>query len=101
MASYSLSGRAAADVAEIFEYSIANFGLTKARDYLEGLHQRFVMLGNNPRYGQRADELSPGLRRTPYGSHVVFYVYRPGRVFVVRILHQGMDAESGLSDPGR
>jgi plasmid stabilization system protein ParE len=39
MAVYSLSAKAAADLSGIYEYTILNFGLTKAREYLTDLHE--------------------------------------------------------------
>jgi plasmid stabilization system protein ParE len=38
MAVYSLSSKAAADLDQIHEYTILNFGLKQARAYLSGLH---------------------------------------------------------------
>lgn len=40
MASYSLSSKAAADLEDIYEYTIIHFGLEQARVYLLGLHAR-------------------------------------------------------------
>ena len=74
MAAYSLSSKAAADLSQIYEYTILNFGLKKAREYLTGLHARFESLAANPMQGRSAIELSPGLRRLEFESHVVFYV---------------------------
>ena len=44
MVAYRLSGRAAADLDEVYEYTIMNFGLVRARDYLVGLHETFGRL---------------------------------------------------------
>ena len=41
MAAYRLTPRAADDLDGIYEYTIVNFGLERARDYLNGLHRRF------------------------------------------------------------
>ena len=40
MAAYNLSPKAAADLDEIYEYTILNFGLKQAQTYLLGLHER-------------------------------------------------------------
>jgi len=91
MAAYSLSSKAAADIDQIHEYTILNFGLKQARAYLSGLHERFETLAENPMHGRSAGELSPGLRRLEYQSHVVFYVPKKNGVRIVRVLHQSMD----------
>jgi toxin ParE1/3/4 len=72
MAGYSLSSKAAADLEDIYEYTILHFWLEQARVYLFGLHARFQMLAEQPTQGRKADELAPGLRRVEYQSHVVF-----------------------------
>src|SRR5690242_12420944 len=96
MAVYSLSAKAAADLSQIYEYTILNFGLKQAREYLTGLHERFEILAGNPMQGRSASELSPGLRRLEYESHVVFYVPRDKGIRVVRVLHQSMDMKRHL-----
>ena len=81
-----------ADIDDIHVYTIANFGLAQARDYLSGLHERFASLVAQPMLGRGADRLAPNLRRYEYRSHVVFYVPEDGGVTVVRVLHRSMDA---------
>lgn len=93
MAVYSLSSKAAADLDGIYEYTILNFGLKQARAYLSGLHERFQTLGENPMHGRSASELSHGLRRLEYQSHVVFYVPKDKGIWIVRVLHQSMDVK--------
>lgn len=91
MASYSLSPRAAEDIDGIYEYTILNFGLEQAREYLFGLLELFVDLADRPLLGRSADTLAPELRRFEYRSHVVFYVPTAAGVLVARVLHAGMD----------
>ena len=96
MAVYSLSAKAAADLSGIYEYTILNFGLTKAREYLTGLHERFETLAENPMQGRSASELAPDLRRLEYESHVVFCVPKAKGIRIVRVLHQSMDMKRHL-----
>ena len=91
MAVYSLSSKAAADLDEIYEYTILHFGLEQARVYLLGLHERFEMLAAQPTHGRTAEELAPGLRRFEYQSHMVFYLPKENGIRIVRVLHQRMD----------
>ena len=92
MAAYRLSRKAEADLDGIYEYTIVNFGLAQARDYLSGLHERFGRLAEQPLIGRVAERISPKLRRREYRSHVVFYVPEDGGVMIVRVLHRSMDA---------
>lgn len=96
MAGYSLSSKAAADLSRIYEYSILNFGLKQARQYLAGLHEQFETLAKNPTQGRSASELSPDLRRLEYESHVVFFVQKAKGIRIVRVLHQSMDMKRHL-----
>ena len=91
MAVYKLSGKASADVAEIYEYTIVNFGIEQARTYLHGLDDCFNALAENPLRGRAADELASGLRRYEYQSHVVFFREMEQYTLIVRVLHQSMD----------
>ena len=85
------------DLDGIFEYTIVNFGLAQAQDYLSGLHERFGSLSEQPLLGRSAMRLSPKLRRHEYRSHVVFYVPQDGGVTIVRVLHRSMDAPRHLT----
>ena len=92
MAGYRLTPKAADDLDAIYEYTIVNFGLDRARGYLNDLHQRFEDLAARPALGRGADRLAPRLRRYPYRSHVVFYLRESRGVLIVRVLHESMDA---------
>ena len=66
MAAFRLTRRADHDLGGIYEYTIANFGLRQARNYLDGLVRCFEYLAEYPEAGRRAEWLAPGLRRYPY-----------------------------------
>jgi len=91
MAVYKLSGKASADVDEIYEYTIVNFGIEQARRYLLGLGDCFQALTENPLQGRAAGELASELRRYEYQSHVVFYREMEQYTLIVRVLHKSMD----------
>jgi toxin ParE1/3/4 len=91
MAVYKLSAKASADVDDIYEYTIVNFGIGQARTYLRGLDNCFKALAENPLRGRTADELASELRRYEYQSHVVFYRKMEQYTLIVRVLHKSMD----------
>lgn len=93
MAVYRLSKKAVADLDDIHEYSVVTFGTTQARSYLNHLHERFEILGQQPMLGRQADHFAPKLRRYEYRSHVAFYVPEDGGVTIVRVLHKSMDVQ--------
>lgn len=91
MADYILSARAARDIEDIANYGLTNFGVTKSREYGQGLEVCLAQLAVSPLMGLGADELADGLRRYMYESHWIFYVQRNGGLRVVRILQKNMD----------
>ena len=92
MAAYRLTPKAADDLDGIYEYTIVNFGLERARGYLNDLHRRFNNLAGHPALGRGAGQFAPGLRRYTYRSHVVYYMPEDRGVLIVRVLHERMDA---------
>jgi toxin ParE1/3/4 len=96
MGIYKLSKAAATDIEDIFEYGFFRFGSEQAKNYIEAMEQHFLLLSDNVGLGREAEELTDGLRRFSYGSHVIFYITIPHGILVVRVLHQSMDFEQHL-----
>ena len=96
MGTYKLSKAAATDIEDIFEYGVFHFGLDQAKNYIQTMEQHFLLLSDNVGLGREAEELSDGLRRFSYGSHIIFYLPIPKGILVVRVLHQSMDFEQHL-----
>ena len=46
MAYYKLSNEADAEIDKLYEYSILNFGLETAREYVSGLYEKLDVLGH-------------------------------------------------------
>jgi toxin ParE1/3/4 len=92
MAVYKLSGKASADIEDIYEYTIVNFGIEQARKYLHGLDDCLKALAENPLQGRAADELALELRRYEYQSYVAFYREVEQYTLIVRVLHKRMDS---------
>ena len=96
MAGYQLTDRANAELDAIYEYSILNFGLKKARAYLEGFHVCFETLGRYPQMGRDYNRLKTGYRRYQYESHVIYYRSSADGVRIMRILHKSQDPMQNL-----
>lgn len=91
-----LSGKAADDLSEIADFTIAAFGVEQARKYRDQFQRCFDSLVDNPTLGRSADELAPGLRRIRQQAHVVFYRADADAVLIVRVLHHRMDFDRHL-----
>ena len=92
----ALTPRAEQDLSEIFDYSADQWGTDRAVAYLKLLHATMERLMRFPEFGRTADEVGPGLRIVPAGSHIVVYRLQPDVVAVIRILHQRMDLAGHL-----
>lgn len=96
MADLRISNRAASDLTDIADYTIAEFGIIQARKYRNLLNACFQSLTENPFLGRSADELGTGLRRIRQQAHVIFYLPTDNEILIVRVLHQSMDFERYL-----
>jgi len=73
MAKYQLSNEADVEVDTLYEYSILNFGLTTAQEYVSGLHEKFGALADHQSWGNDYGFIRPGLYRYEYRSHSIYY----------------------------
>lgn len=85
------TAKAESDVVKVLDYTISEWGVRKARNYIDMLEQRVYALAENPKVGVERDKLSPGVRSFPIEKHVVFYLCDQGEFVVLRVLHQSMD----------
>lgn len=92
MAAYRLSAAADADIDAIYDYSIQNFGLAVARDYLAELMARFELLADHGDWGSDYGDIVPGLRRYEHTSHSIYYTWLDsGDVLIIRVLGARQD----------
>ena len=91
MAGYALSPAAEADVEEIWDYTVRNWGEAQAERYTRDIRDACEALGDGTLSGRSAENIRAGYRKAVVGSHVVFYRVRDDVVEVIRILHQSMD----------
>jgi toxin ParE1/3/4 len=94
MAVYELTRKAENEIERIYEYSIVNFGLTVAHDYLVGLHECFQLLADHQSFGTDYGFIKSGLFRYEYRSHSIYYKPTEEGILIVRVL-------GGKQDPAR
>jgi len=98
MKPFALTQKAKSDLRAIAIYTEQRWGKDQRNLYIMQLDDAFRFLANNPQAGKRCDDIKPGYRKFPQGSHIIFY--RDGTDFVVeivRILHDGMDVDVALT----
>lgn len=93
---YFVHEKADRDLEEIFEYSVKQFGLTQAEQYIYDIEQTFKDLALNPRMGRPANFILKHYSQYPVGSHIIFFATSNVGVEIFRILHKNMLANLHL-----
>lgn len=97
MPNFKLSRKAKADLKSIAIYTERKWGQDQRNHYILQFDQCFHLLGENSNLGQTCDEISPGYRQYPQGSHIIFYRQAAeDDVEITRILHKRMLPEGHL-----
>jgi len=79
------------DLNDIFKYSYENFGEEQAEKYYGGLEDRFIEILNGIAHSTDWSDVVPGMRRTNYERHAIFYERDADDVIILRVLHQQVD----------
>ncbi len=91
MADYRLSAEADRDIFEIARFTLETWDEAQTDRYLNGLHDTFQELANEPASGTKSGGIRAGYFRRRYRSHMIFYKSRGAGVLIVRVLHVRMD----------
>ena len=83
-----LKRRARADLLAIRQWSEAEWGAKRARDFLEGLIEAIERLAEFPEMGRTREAFAPGLRSIRHRGYVVFYVLEADAPVIVAVLHE-------------
>ena len=89
-----IKATARAELAQIYDYSVAEFGPKVAEAYLTGLRNTFDRLLEFPFMGTIYPDVTPEVRVTIHRSHRVFYRIDGDEILIVRILHKMRDARA-------
>ena len=93
---FRVSSAARKDLLRIGRFTEHKWGTAKRNHYLGQLDEAFELISENESIGIVCDEIFPGYRKFPEGSHVVYYRVTD-IVEIIRILHERMDPDSHLS----
>jgi toxin ParE1/3/4 len=88
-----LSRRAQADLADIRDYSVEQFGVERAIAYLDAIEQAFRRIMLYPEIGEEDPGVAPAIRSLACQRHRIFYVAEGETIVIQRILHGAMDVE--------
>lgn len=90
------SRRAAAELDEIFQYGVENYGVVAAIAYVEEIEKRYALLLAHPRSGRAEPELGPDARSISSGSHRIYYEIDGDLLVILSILHMSRDVKRWL-----
>ena len=97
MGTYSLTKAARADLKSVAAYTQRRWGKEQRRVYSKQFDDAFLLLANNPDAGLSCDQIKPGYRKFPTGSHTIFFrIISETEIQIVRILHKRMDVARQL-----
>ena len=99
MPNFIFTDRAEADLADIIDFTLENWGVEKAHKYIDGLEELVQMIADNPDIGINLENLIEGVFCFPYESHLLYYLKQTtDRVAIIRVLHQCMEPENHISN---
>lgn len=87
---------AKADLKDIYQYGLRQWGQAQSDSYLENLKDHFWSLTEQSLMGVERSELLPGVRSLPIESHTLFYRVTADTVEIIRVLHGRQDPQRHL-----
>jgi toxin ParE1/3/4 len=91
-----VSRRAQVDLDDIRDYSVAEFGVARAADYLDSIEAAFRRMLEFPEIGAVQQGVRPPTRSIGCHQHRIFYEVRRDTILIVRILHKAMEVKRHL-----
>lgn len=92
MGEYRLSEQAAADLEDIFVYTIETFGEAQAERYKTKLEDAMSRIADDPRLGRAMEGRTRTFFQYNCESHGLFFVVEDDKsILIVRVLHLAMD----------
>ena len=97
MAKYYLTNLAIQDLAEIWNYTFAEWSEKQANKYYKLLLRSCQELANYPKLGKHYELIEQDLLGYKSNHHSIFFkVKSNGEIEVIRILHERMDLKNKL-----
>lgn len=89
--SYRLYPKAVEDLEAIYLYTVREFGIDKAKDYILLLSASFKRLAEEPLLARKCGYIRENLRAFSIRSHIIFFKMTKTGIVIIRVLHQSMD----------
>jgi toxin ParE1/3/4 len=94
LTSFALTEKAKADLRAVAIFTEERWGKEQRNLYIKQFDDGFHLLAKTPLAGKACDHIKNGYRKSPQGSHIIFYKNdTKEKIEIVRILHKNMDVE--------
>jgi len=95
-----VSPEAQADVIDMLQFTLEEWGLQQAEKYQSVLDNAFSTIHQNPRLGHKRPDLPPEYRVFQAGQHIIVFRIKEKTVYVIRVLHGCMDFARHITGKG-
>jgi toxin ParE1/3/4 len=96
MTQFALTYRAKADLHAIAIFTQERWGIKQRNVYIKQLDDAFHVIARSPELGKSCNDIMPGYRKFPQGSHIIFYKDGSSKIEIIRILHKNMDVDTQI-----
>lgn len=97
MARFNFTNKALDDLAEIWDYTVAEWPENQAENYYNLIMASRMDLANNPQLGKSYEILSINVLGYKCGQHILFYrEMTKNEIEIVRVLHGMMDLKNKI-----
>ena len=94
---FDISSLARLDLRQIWIFSPEEWGRRRADTYLDEIRATIIAVARDHSRGTLVGEPGADYRKAIVGSHAIFYRVVDEKVWIIRVLHQAMDAGSHLN----
>jgi toxin ParE1/3/4 len=96
MACYYLRPAAIKDLESIWKYTLDNWGIVQADQYVDALTINFQLLSDNPLIAPERIEFTPSVRIHHHAHHLIVFRLIDVDIEIIRVLHESMALETKL-----
>ncbi|MBL0157739.1 MAG: type II toxin-antitoxin system RelE/ParE family toxin [Bryobacterales bacterium] len=93
---FRVSKDAEGDLEEIFLYWAQRTSLRVADRIIDGIADRFSLLGEHPNAGRSTEDIGAGVRCFPAGKYLIYYRKARGRTEILHLFHGARNQSRAL-----
>ena len=97
MKRYRVSKEAGRDLDDIFLYWATRAGLKVADRLIDGITERFWLLGGHPDAGRPSADIAAGVKCFPAGKYLIYYRKARGAMDILHIFHGARDQKNAFN----